>query len=100
MQAPSSLEAATSSKKSPAGSPGKELGREKVKRAGSIRCIIDFKRSGLGHLGSSVVELLPSAEGMIPEGSWDGVLSLVPSREPASPSAYVSASLCVSFINK
>ena len=36
-----------------------------------------------GHLGSSVVECLPSAQGMIP-GSWDGVPHRAPHREPAS----------------
>ena len=47
------------------------------------------------HLGGSVVEHPPLAQGMIPE-SWDRVLQQLPCREPASPSAYVSASLCVS----
>ena len=42
---------------------------------------------------------LPSAQGMIPE-SWDGVPHRDPQKEPASPSAYVSASLCVSLMNK
>ena len=45
-----------------------------------------------GPLGGSVVELLPSAQGVIPE-SWDPVLHLAPCENPASPSAYVSASL-------
>ena len=53
----------------------------------------------VGHLGGSVVECLPLAQVMIP-GSWDQVLHRAPHREPASPSAYVSASLCVSFMNK
>ena len=53
----------------------------------------------LGHLGGSVVERLPSAQGVIPE-SWDRVPHWAPSREPASPSAYVSASISVSLINK
>ena len=52
-----------------------------------------------GCLGSSVVEHLPSAQVVIP-GSWDGVPHRVPHREPASPSACVSASLCVSLMNK
>ena len=52
-----------------------------------------------GHLGGSVVECLPLAQVMIP-GSWDGVLHRAPCREPASPSAYVSASLSVSLMNK
>ena len=38
-------------------------------------------------------------QGMIP-GSWDQVLHQAPRREPASPSACVSASLCVSLMNK
>ena len=48
-----------------------------------------------GCLGGSVVELLPSAQGVI-LGSWDGVLHWAPCMEPASPSACVSASLSVS----
>ena len=38
---------------------------------------------------------LPLAQVMILE-SWDGVLNLVTCGESASPSAYISASLCVS----
>ena len=53
----------------------------------------------MGHLGGSVIEHLPLAQVMIP-GSWDQVLHWAPCREPASPSAYVSASLCVSLIKK
>ena len=37
--------------------------------------------------------------GMIP-GSWDRVLHQAPCRDPASPYAYISASLCVSLMNK
>ena len=50
-------------------------------------------------MGGSVVE--PSAQGVIP-GSWDGFPHQAPCREPASPFAYVSASLFVShdYINK
>ena len=55
-----------------------------------VRCA--FKRQVPGHLGGSVVEHLPSAQGMIPE-TQDQVLHRAPCREPASPSAYVSASL-------
>ena len=44
------------------------------------------------HLGGSVVECLPSAQVVILR-SWDGVLHGVPRREPAPPSACVSASL-------
>ena len=46
-----------------------------------------------GHLGGSVTDRLPSAQGVMP-GSWDRAPH--PHREPASPSAYVSASLCIS----
>ena len=51
------------------------------------------------HLGGSVVGHLPLAQGVIP-GFWDRVLHRAPRREPASPSAYVSASLFVSLMNK
>ena len=54
---------------------------------------------GLGRLGGSAVERLPSAQDVIP-GSWDRVPHRAPHMEPASPSAYVSASLSVSFINR
>ena len=50
----------------------------------------------LRKLRGSAVERLPAAQGVILE-SWDGVPS---HREPASPSACVSASLCVSWRNK
>ena len=33
-------------------------------------------------------------------GFWDPVLHQVPCRKPTSPSAYVSASLCLSWINR
>ena len=49
----------------------------------------------VGHLGASVVEHLPLAQVVIP-GSWDQVPHWAPHRKPASPSAYVSASLSVS----
>ena len=52
-----------------------------------------------GHLGGSVVEHLPLAQVMIPR-SWDRVLHQAAYREPASPSACVSASLSVSLMNK
>ena len=52
-----------------------------------------------GHLGGSVVECLALAQGMIP-GSWDQVPQQAPCGEPASLSAYVSASLSVSLMNK
>ena len=52
-----------------------------------------------GRLGGSGVEYLPLAQVVI-LGSWDQVLHQAPHREPASPSAYVSASLYVSLMNK
>ena len=54
-----------------------------------------FKGLTRGHLGGSVVEHLPLAEVVI-LGSWDQVLYQAPCREPVSPSAYVSACLCLS----
>ena len=54
----------------------------------------DFKNQELGHLDGSAVEHLPLAWVVIP-GSWDRVSHWAPQREPASPSAYVSASLSV-----
>ena len=52
-----------------------------------------------GHLDGSVLEHLPSAQGMIP-GSGDQIQRWAPYREPASPSAYVSGSLSLSLMNK
>ena len=52
-----------------------------------------------GRLAGSAVECLPSAQVVIP-GSWDGAPSRAPHREPASPSACVSASLSVFLMNK
>ena len=52
-----------------------------------------------GWLGGSVVEHLPSAQGLILE-SQDQVPHRAPCIALASPSAYVSASLCVSVMNK
>ena len=45
-----------------------------------------------GRLGGSVVERLPLAQ-VVMLGSWDGAPHQAPLGEPASPSAYVSASL-------
>ena len=50
--------------------------------------------TNLGHLGGSAIERLPLAQVVIPV-FWDRVLHQAPHREPASPSAYVSASLSV-----
>ena len=60
---------------------------------------VSFKQSSVGCLGGTVVECLPSAQGMIP-GFWDQVPHQAPHREPASLSTYVSASLCVSLMSK
>ena len=49
----------------------------------------------MGGLGGLVVERLPWAQGVTPR-SRDPVPHRAPCREPASPSACVSASLCVS----
>ena len=59
--------------------------------------ILKFRSSG--HLGGSVVEPLLWAQGMILE-SQDQIPYWVPLKEPASASAYVSASLCLSHMNK
>ena len=53
----------------------------------------------MGCLGGSTVKRLPLAQGVIP-GSQDRVLHQALCMEPASPSACVSASLCVSLMNK
>ena len=50
---------------------------------------------GEGYLGGSVVEHLPSAQGVTPRVLGSS-LCQAPRREPASPSAWVSARLCVS----
>ena len=52
-----------------------------------------------GRLGGSEVQRLPLAQVVTP-GSWDRVPLRAPRREPASPSACVSASLPVSRMNK
>ena len=51
-----------------------------------------MKSTDLGRLGRSVVEALPSAQGVI---LGSGIESRVPRQAPCM-SAYVSASLCVS----
>ena len=53
----------------------------------------------MGCLGGSVVEHLPSALGVI-LGSQNRVPHQALYMEPATPSAYVSASLSVSLMNK
>ena len=59
------------------------------------KSVFVLRNSRSGHLGSSVVEHLPFVQVMI-LGSWDRVLHWTPLGEPASPSASVSASVCVS----
>ena len=54
-----------------------------------------LKSSLQGHLGGSGVECLPLAQDVI-RRSWDLVLRQGHCMEPASPSACVSACLCVS----
>ena len=56
---------------------------------------IRYKRGMEGSLGGSGVWRLPSAQGEILE-SRDRVPHRAPCMEPASPSACVSASVCVS----
>ena len=53
------------------------------------------ENAGSRHLGGSVVECLPLAQVVI-LGSWDRVPYQAPHEEPAYPSAYVSASVCLS----
>ena len=53
----------------------------------------------MGRLSGSVVEHLPTAQGMTP-GSWDRVLHQASRGKPASSSAYVSAFLSMSLMNK
>ena len=48
--------------------------------------LLKTKTKHMGHLGGSVVERLPLAQGMIP-GSWDQVPHRAPCTESASPSA-------------
>ena len=62
---------------------------------GLMLCCPHFKILIKGHLGGSVVE--PLTQVVIP-GSWDRVPHWAPLKEPASPSACVSASLCVSNV--
>ena len=54
-----------------------------------------FKSIPGGRLGGSMVECLPLGQGVTLE-SWDRVPHRAPCTDPASPSACVSASLCVS----
>ena len=62
---------------------------------GVPHCVCTLKPGRGGCLGSSVVGRLPLAQGLILE-SEDRVPHWAPHIEPASPSAYVSASVCLS----
>ena len=64
-----------------------------------VRGYFYLKFQFLGPLGGSMVGHLPLAQVEMP-GSCDQVPHQAPRREPASPSAYVSASLFVSLMNK
>ena len=59
---------------------------------------VQLKGFPSGPLGGSVVGHLPLAQVMI-LGSWDRVPHQAPCMEPASPSAYVSASFSVTCMN-
>ena len=58
--------------------------------------LCDLEEEFRRHLGGSAVKCLPLTQGMILE-SQDGVMHQAPCVAPASPSAYISASLCVSL---
>ena len=58
-----------------------------------------IRLSEMGHLGGSMVKCLPLAQAVI-LGSWDRVPHQASCMKPASPSACVSAALCVSLMNK
>ena len=60
---------------------------------------VESKNQNKGHLVGSLVEHLPLAQVMI-LGSWEQVPQQTPPKDPASPSAYVSDFLSVSFMNK
>ena len=57
-----------------------------------------YKKHLQGHLVAQWLSICLSSTFIL--GSWDQVPHWVPGREPASPSDYVSDSLCVSFANK
>ena len=69
--------------------------RDKNERRAKICRILNEMKVLEGRLGGPAVERLPSAQVVIP-GSWDRVPHQAPRREPASPSAHVSASLSLS----
>ena len=72
-----------------------KLGAEQTQELSWITIILPCgKLNKKGCLGGSAVKRLLSAQGVILE-SQDQVLHWAPCMEPASPSAYDSASLCV-----
>ena len=70
-----------------------------VGKTHKLNMSIASKPTVQGRLGGSAVEHLPLAQSVIP-GFWDQVPQWPSCTEPASPSAYASASLCVSLMNK
>ena len=58
--------------------------------------IRSFLKTRVRHVCGSVVKCLPLAQ-VVSLGSWDRVLHQAPCMEPASPSAYVFASLSLSL---
>ena len=61
---------------------------------------VDLFKKNLGHLGGSVVECLPLAQGTIP-GSWDWVPHQASCRELLLPLPIsLPLSMCLSWINK
>ena len=83
------------------GSPRSSPGPKAVLNCWAPRAAQFLKPFYQGRLGGSVLKRQPSAQGVILE-SRDRVLHWAACMEPASPSAYVSASLSlsVSWINK
>ena len=67
-----------------------------IKTLREMREINKYQSNKQGHLGGSVVERLPLAQGLILE-SRDWVPHRGPCMEPASPSAYVSVFLSLSL---
>ena len=77
--------------------PGSLPGRGELLKEAT--CIFGGKGADMETRGGSMVEGLPSAQVMI-LGSQDRAAHGAPCREPASPSACVSAPLSVSRMNK
>ena len=74
-----------------------QKGRQNINTPNSEKGTRDSLSGGAGSLGGAAVWRLPLAQGVI-LGSQDRVPHQLPFGEPASPSAYVSASasLCIS----